>query len=104
MEDINGNIIKEAQELGTRKYTLMINKRYLVDFKEKDDKSGKGGYSNGAFDRLSAIPPKDIIIVSEEKKDAKLIDGRFCLRSLMEKLLVDLSYEFYNIEIIEIGD
>lgn len=104
MEDINGNEIKECQEIGTRKYNIMINKRYLVDFKEKDDKSGKGGYSNGAFDGLSAIPPKDIIIVSEEKKDAKLIDGRFCLRSLMEKLLVDLSYQFYNIEIVEVGD
>lgn len=104
MEDINGNIIKEAQELGTRKYNLMINKRYFVDFKEIDSNIGKGSYSNGAFNSFNAIRPRDIIITSLQKKDAKLIDGKFCLRSIMEKLLVDLSYEFYNIEIIEIGD
>ena len=104
MEDINGNIIKEAQEIGTRKYNIMINKRYFVDFKETDDKNGKGSYSNGTFNGFNAIPPKEIIVTCENKEDAKLIDGRFCLRSLMEKLLVDLSYQFYNIEIIEIGE
>ena len=104
MEDINGNEIKECQEIGTRKYNIMINKRYLVDFKEIDNKQGKGSYSNGNFVGLGAIPPKDIIITSLEKKEAKLIDGRFCLKSIMEKILSDLGYQFYNIEIIEIGD
>lgn len=104
MEDINGNEIKELQEIGTRKYNMMINKMYLVDFKQTDNKSGRGGYSNGAFNGLCAIPPKDIIIVSNKKKDAKLIDGRFALKSILEKLMSDLSYQFYNIEIIEVGD
>lgn len=102
MEDINGNEIKECQEIGTRKYNILINKRYLVDFKETNEKRGKGGYSNGVLNGLNSIPPKDIIITSLEKKNAKLIDGRFCLKSIMEKLLSDLGYQFYNIEIVEI--
>ena len=104
MEDIKGNEIKELQEIGTRKYNLMINKRYLVDFKETDSRIGKGSYSNGAFNGLNAILPKDIIIVSEEKKDAKIIDGRTNLKTTLEKIMSDFSYQFYNIEIIEIED
>jgi hypothetical protein len=106
MEDINGNIIKEAQELGTRKYNLMINKRYLVEFKENDRKrsTGKGSYSNGEFGALNALPIQDIIITSLNKKDAMIIDGRINLKSIMNKILSDLGYKFYNIEIIEIGD
>lgn len=104
MEDINGNKIMGLQEIGTRKYNLMINKMYLVDFKETDNKFGKGSYSNGAFIGLNAVPSKDTIIVSEEKKDAKLIDGRINLKTTLEKLMSDLSYQFYNIEIIEVGD
>lgn len=104
MEDINGNEIKELQEIGTRKYNLMINKMYLVDFKETDNNYGKGSYSNGQFTRLNAIMPKDIIIVSEQKENAMIIDGRFNLKSILEKIMSDLNYKFYNIEIIEIGD
>ncbi len=104
MEDINGNEIKECQEIGTRKYNILINKRYLVDFKETNNESGKGSYSNGNFTGLSAIPPTDIIITSLEKKDAKLIDGRINLKTTMEKLLSDFGYQFYNIEIIEVEE
>ena len=104
MEDINGNKIETCQEIGTRKYNILINKLYLVDFKETDSKSGKGGYSNGHFESLSAILSTDIIIVSENKKEAKLIEGKSNLKSIINKLLSDYNYKFYNIEIVEIGD
>ena len=104
MEDMNGNEIKECQEIGSRKYNIMINKRYLVDFKETDNRQGKGSYSNGEFTGFNAIPAKDIIVTTLKKEEAKLIDGRFCLKSIMEKILTDLGYQFYNIEIIEVGD
>lgn len=104
MEDINGNEIKECQEIGTRKYNILINKRYLVDFKETNEKIGKGSYSNGVLVGFSAIPANDILITSENKSDAMIIDGKFNLKSIMTKILTDMSYKFYNIEIIEIGD
>lgn len=104
MEDINGNKIKELQEIGTRKYNLMINKMYLVNFKEINNSYGKGSYSNGHFTGLNTIMQNDIIIVSEDKKDAMIIDGRFNLKSILEKLMSDMNYKFYNVEIIEIGD
>lgn len=98
------NDIEILEEIGTRKYHIMINKKYLVDFEEIDNKTGKGSYHNGVLTGLSALPATDKIIVSKNKKDAKLIDGRWCLKSYMEKILSDLSYKFYNIEIIEVGD
>lgn len=104
MEDINGNKIETCQEIGTRKYNILINKLYLVDFRVIDNKFGKGGYSNGHFGDLGAIQSTDIIVVSENKEDAKLIEGRFNLKSIMTKLLSDCNYKFYNIEIVEIGD
>lgn len=104
MEDINGNKIETCQEIGTRKYNILINKLYLVDFKETNNKSGKGGYSNGHFESLGSMPPADIIVVSENKKEAKLIEGKSNLKSVINKLLSDWNYKFYNIEIVEIGD
>lgn len=103
MEDISGNEIKELQEIGTRIYNLMINKRYLVNFKQIENKKGIGGYSNGTFTDFNAIPPQDIIITSTKKEDAMIIDGKINLKSIMTKLLNDWNYKFYNIEIIEIG-
>lgn len=98
------NNIEILEEIGTRKYHIMINKRYLVDFEEINNKTGKGSYCNGVLVGLSAIPVTDIIITSENKTEAKLIDGKWNLKTIMEKLLSDLSYKFYNIEIIEVGD
>lgn len=104
MEDINGNEIKECQEIGTRKYNILINKRYLVRFDEIEDRTGKGSYTNGVLVGFSAIPANDILITSKNKSDAMIIDGKFNLKSIMTKILTDMSYKFYNIEIIEIGD
>lgn len=95
--------MEELQEIGTRKYNVMINKKYLVGFKEVESKRGIGSYSNGAFDSLSAIPPTDIIVTSLDKEEAILIDGKINLKSIMTKLLSDWNYKFYNIEIIELG-
>ena len=104
MEDINGNEIKECQEIGTRKYNILINKRYLVRFDEIEDRTGKGSYTNGVLVGFSAIPANDILITRKNKSDAMIIDGKFNLKSIMTKILTDMSYKFYNIEIIEIGD
>lgn len=93
-----------SEEIGTRKYNIMINKKYIVDFKEVEEKTGKGSYSNGELTNFNAIPSTDIIITSEDKKEAKIIDGKFNLKSVMNKILSDTNYKFYNIEIIEIGD
>lgn len=95
---------KTADEIGTRKYNIMINKKYLVRFDEIETKNGKGSYSNGVLVGLSAMPATDIMVTSENKKEAMLIDGKFNLKSIMIKILSDLSYKFYNIEIIEVGD
>lgn len=92
------------EEIGTRKYNIMINKKYIVEFKEVEEEIGRGSYSNGEFINFNAIPSTDIIITSEDKKEAKIIDGKFNLKSVMNKLLSDTNYKFYNIEIIEIGD
>lgn len=101
MEDIDGNKIKEVQEIGTRRYIIKINNRFFVDFKENEnDKKGKGSYSNGAFN-LSALPATDIIVVSENIKDAHLIDGKINLKSIIDKLVGNMYYKFYEIEIIE---
>ena len=101
MEDIDGNKINEAQEIGTKRYILKINNRFFVDFKEdENNKSGKGAYSNGAFSIVSP-PSTDIIIVSKNIKDAHIIDGRINLKSIMDKLLNNYFYKFYEIEIIE---
>lgn len=94
----------ELQEIGTRKYNIMINKKYLVRFDEPDNVTGKGSYSNGVLVGLSSVPPTDIIITSENKSEAMIIDGKFNLKSIMTKILSDMNYKFYNIEIIEIGD
>jgi hypothetical protein len=104
MEDINGNKIEACQEIGTRNYNILINKLYFVDFKENSDNSGKGSYSNGQFESLNTIYPTDVIIVSENKNEAKIIEGKTNLKSIMTKLLSDWNYKFYNIEIIEVGD
>lgn len=95
---------KTADEIGTRRYNIMINKEYLVRFDEIETKNGKGSYSNGAFVGFSAIPATDIMITSENKSEAMIIDGKFNLKSIMTKILSDMSYKFYNIEIIEVGD
>ena len=101
MEDIYGNKIKEAQEIGTRRYIIKINNKFFVDFKEdKKNKRGKGAYSNGSFNLVSP-PATDIIIVSKNIKDAHIIDGRINLKSIIDKLLGNLFYKFYEIEIIE---
>lgn len=104
MEDIKGNKIKTCQEIGTYNYNILINKMYLVDFKEIDDNSGKGAYSNGQFESLNAIRPADIIIVSENKKEAKIIEGKINLKSIITKLLSNSNYKFYDIQIVEVGD
>lgn len=95
---------EELQEIGTRKYNIMINKKYLVRFDEIEDKMGLGSYSNGVLIGLTAIPTTDIMITSENKSEAMLIDGKFNLKSIMMKILSNMSYKFYNIEIIEVGD
>ena len=101
MEDINGNEINEAQEVGTRRYIIKINNRFFVDFKEdENDKSGKGAYSNGSFNLVSP-PATDIIIVSKNIKDAYIIDGRINLKSIIDKVIGNMCYKFYEIEIIE---
>ena len=101
MEDIKGNEINEAQEIGTRKYIIKINNRFFVDFKENEnDKRGKGSYSNGVLN-LSALPAADIIVISENIQDAHIIDGRINLKSIIDKLLSNIFYKFYEIEIIE---
>lgn len=101
MEDINGNKINEAQEIGTRRYIIKINNRFFVDFKEdKNNKSGRGAYSNGAFNLVSPLGV-DIIVVSENIKDAHIFDGRINLKSIIDKLLNNMFYKFYEIEIIE---
>ncbi len=101
MEDISGNEINEAQEVGTRRYIIKINNRFFVDFKENEnDRRGKGAYSNGAFS-LSSPPTVDIIVVSENIKDAYIIEGRMNLKSLIDKLLNNMLYKFFEIEIIE---
>lgn len=92
------------EEIGTRKYNIMINKKYIVEFKEVEEETGKGSYSNSEFTGFNAIPSTDIIITSEDKKEAKIIDGKFNLKSVMNKILSDTNYKFYNIEIIEIRD
>lgn len=101
MEDINGNEIKEVQELGTRKYNIKINNRYLVGFKEIESKRGNGSYSSNVLN-IDAMYDSDIIIVSDKKEDAELFDGRINMRSTIEKILKNYGYKFYNIEIIEI--
>ena len=93
-----------SEELGTRKYNIMINKKYLVRFDEIDDKTGMGSYTNGVLVGFSAIPATDIMITSENKREAMIIDGKFNLKSLMTKILSDINYKFYNIEIIELGE
>lgn len=95
---------KGLQEIGTRKYNIMINKEYLVRFDETEDRTGMGSYTNGVLVGFSAIPANDIMITSENKNEAMIIDGKFNLKSIMTKILSDMSYKFYNIEIIEIGD
>lgn len=103
MKDTNGNIIEECQELGTRKYNIKINNRYLVGYEENESKSGKGAYSNGSFD-LQAIYNADTIIVSNNKEEAYLFDGRINVRSEIEKILKNFGYKFFKIEIIELGE
>ncbi len=93
-----------SEELGTRKYNIMINKKYLVRFDEIDDKTGMGSYTNGVLVGFSAIPATDIMITSENKREAMIIDGKFNLKSIMTKILSDINYKFYNIEIIELGE
>lgn len=90
MEDINGNKIEACQEIGTHNYNILINKLYLVDFKENSDNSGKGSYSNGQFEGLNAIHPTDVIVVSENKNEAKFIEGKTNLKSIITKLLSGL--------------
>jgi hypothetical protein len=102
MEDINGNEIKETQDLGTRKYHIKINNRYFVEFKVRESKRGNGAYSNGVLVDLSAMYDTDIIVVSDKKEDAYILDGRINMISIVEKILKNYGYKFYNIEIIEI--
>ena len=104
LEDINGNKIKEIQELGTSKYNIKINNRYFVEFKERENKKGKGSYSNGVLLGLSAIYDTDIIVVSDKKEDAKIFDGRINMISTIEKILKNYGYQFYNLEIIEVEE
>lgn len=103
MEDIEGNKIEGAYDIGTRKYNIKINNRYLVGFKENESKR-KGSYSNGVLVGLSAMYDADTVIVSDKKEDAKLIDGRINMISVIEKILKNYGYIFYKIEIIEIED
>ena len=103
MEDINGNKINEAQELGTRKYNVKINNRYIVDFKENESNRGKGAYSNGVLN-LQAMYNADTIIVSDKKEEAKIFDGRINMISVAEKILKNYGYQFYDLEIIEVED
>lgn len=103
MEDINGNEINEAQELGTRKYNVKINNRYIVDFKENESNRGKGSYSNGVLN-LKAMYNADTIIVSDKKEEAKIFDGRINMISVVEKILKNYGYQFYDLEIIEVEE
>ena len=101
MEDINGNKINEAQEIGTRRYIVKINNRFFVDFKENEnDKRGKGAYSNGAFNLISPTET-DIIVVSTDIKKAHIFEGKINLKSIIDKLLNNMLYKFYTIEIVE---
>lgn len=101
MEDINGNKINEVQEIGTKRYIIKINNRFFVDFKEdKNNKSGKGAYSNGAFNLVSPLGV-DIIVVANDIKDAHIIEGKLNLKSIIDKLLNNMFYKFHTIEIIE---
>ncbi len=102
MFDINGNIINEAREIGTIKYNLKINYRYFVRFEEIESKRGIGSYSNGALNLLNVLPNTDKIILSNKKEDAQIIDGKMNLKGLLNKLLNDWNYKFYNMEVIEI--
>jgi hypothetical protein len=104
MEDIEGNEIEGAYDIGTRKYNIKINNRYLVDFKERKNNKGKGSCSNNVLVGLNAIYDPDIIIVSDKKEDAMLFDGRINMISTIEKILKNYGYLFYKIEIIEIED
>ena len=102
MEDIKGNTIEGAYDIGTQKYNIKINNRYLADFKERKSNKGKGSYSNNVLVGLNAIYEADIIIVSENKEDAYLFDGRINMISTVEKILKNYGYKFYNLEIIEL--
>lgn len=101
MEDIEGNKIKGAYDIGTRKYNIKINNRYLVGFKETESKRGKNSYSNGVLS-INAMYDADIIVVSREKEDAMLFDGRINMISTIDKILKNYGYQFFKIEIIEI--
>lgn len=105
MEDVEGNKIEGAYDLGTRKYNIKINNRYLVGFKENESRRGKGAYSNGVLVGLSEIYyDADIIVVSDKKEDAYIFDGRINMISEIDKILKNYGYLFYKIEIIEIED
>ena len=98
----NGKEIKEAQDIGTIKYIALINNRYFVDFEEVEYKRGKGSYAREGFQGLNAIPSANNIILSENKKDAKIIEAKINLKSFLTQILSNADYKFYSIEIIEI--
>lgn len=104
MEDMNGNKIEGNLDFGTRKYHVMINNRYIVDFKyDENDTKGKGAYHNGLLG-LQAMYNAQTIIVSDNKEDALLFDGRINMISTIEKILKNYGYRFYDLRIIELGE
>ena len=104
MEDVYGNEINETREIGSAKYNIKINNRYFVDFKERENNRGKGGYSNSVLVGLSAMYDTDIIVVSDNKENAYIFDGRINMTSTIEKILKNYGYKFFDLEIIELGD
>ena len=104
MEDIYGNKINDAREIGSAKYNIKINNRYFVAFKERKNNRGKGSYSNSVLVGLSAMYDTDIIVVSNEKENAYIFDGRINVTSTIEKILKNYGYKFYDLEIIELGE
>ena len=103
MEDIHGNKIEEVQEIGTRKYIIKINNRYIVDFKPNEERRGQGSYSNGVLN-LHALYNADTIIVSDNKEDSYIYDSRITIAGIIEKVLKNYGYKFYDLEVIEIEE
>lgn len=85
------------------KYILKINGKYVVDFIETENKRGRGAYCNGAFNLHSCLSA-DEVVVSEDIRDAQIIEGRINLRSYIEKIIKNDEYTFKTLEIIEVGE
>lgn len=91
------------ESLATYKYKIMVNNKWLCGFEEIETKP-RGGYCSGVLSELNALPATDKLILSENKDEAMLIDGRINLKSYVEKILKDRNYKFYSLKIYEQGD